>query len=224
MDFNDILDTIFTYDETNPWAIIIPQVVFYCFRNYCVSRIMNSYEINENISEKLGINWNTLFELCSQNCDASFKPYLPEIFEPDSYEKFEDGELLEIFFKNFIKSFDTVLEKNDTEKEEAFSNFLDKDIFVFFFKNIPNKKYYIFPNDIDGELNIEKYLLLKQTDLINPLEIEYESIDETQTNYTSQRIKTNSALKALLYKRRIKGKTYRNISSNTDKTRKVGSK
>ena len=63
-------DTIFTYDETNPWAIIIPQVVFYCFRNYCVSRIMNSYEINENISEKLGINWNTLFELCSQNCDA----------------------------------------------------------------------------------------------------------------------------------------------------------
>ena len=226
MDFNDILDTIFTYDETKPWGILIPQVILYCFRNYCVKRIMDSYEINENISETLGINWTSLYELCSQNCDASFKTYLPDFFEPASYEQFEDGDgdLLEIFFKNFIKSLDTILETNATkeyeEKEELFINFLDNDIFVFFFKNINDKKFYIFPKDTESELNVELFLQLRQTVLTNSLVIEYESIHETTPLYIPVPMKTNSAMKALLYKRKMKGKTYRNISSRTDTTRK----
>jgi hypothetical protein len=226
MDFNDILDTIFTYDETKPWAIVIPQVVFYCFRNYCVKRIIDSYELTNNISDTLGISWTNLYELCNQHCDGSFKMYLPDLFEPSTFEQFEDVELLEIFFKNFIQSLDILLEKGDETKEELFSNFLDKEIFTFFFKNIEDKKFYIFPTDIDNELNVETYLKLRETVITNTLIIEFEDINEKEISQLEPpgKIKTHSALKALLHKRRIKGKTYRNIHINTDKTRKLQSK
>ena len=98
MDFKELFETVFTYEEEKPWSILIPQLLFYCFRNYCLKHVVNDLSSNE-------VEWNDLYELCTMNSDDNFKIYVPDFFEPSVYEHIEDPELIELFFKNFIKSF-----------------------------------------------------------------------------------------------------------------------
>lgn len=211
MDFKELFETIFTYDEEKPWSILIPQLLFYCFRNYCVKRVVNDITSND-------IEWTNLYELCNMNCDPNFKLYIPDFFEPTVFEHIDDSELIEIFFKNFIISFNQILLNDNPELEKKFTQFLDKDLFIFFNNIITNKEYLIFPTDVEGELNEKKYLILRETKLNYSLEIDSEQLQENTNNYEK---KENISLeKALLIKKNLRRKTFRNKNTPLNKTRK----
>ena len=210
MDFKEVFETVFTYGEEKPWSILIPQLLFYCFRNYCLKRVINDISSNE-------IEWTSLYELCTMNCDETFKAYIPDFFEPSVFEHVEDPELIELFFKNFIVSFNLLLQNPTEQLEEQFIQFLDKDIFDFFNETVINKKFLIFPTMVDNELDEEKYLKLRSTVLNYSLEIESQNLDE-KTPVVD--LEVNSLQKALDYKRNIKNRTLRK-KKYINQTRKI---
>jgi hypothetical protein len=200
MDFKELFETVFTYDEDKPWSILIPQLLFYCFRNYCLKRIVNDISSNE-------VEWNSLYELCTMNCDDNFKLYIPDFFEPSIFEHVEDPELIQLFFNNFISSFNVLLKNQSNKLEEQFTNFLDKDIFDFFNEIVINKEFLIFPTNVDGELDEQKYLKLRATVLNYSLEINCEQIGETDP---IKKLEVNTVKKALTYRRNLQNRTLRN--------------
>jgi hypothetical protein len=208
MDFKELFETVFTYEEEKPWSILIPQLLFYCFRNYCLKRVIQDISSND-------IEWNSLYELCTMNCDDSFKTYVPDFFEPCVFEHVEDPELIELFFKNFIKSFNILLQNPTDQLEQQFTQFLDKDIFDFFQETIKNKDFLIFPTSVDNELDEQKYLNLRSTILNYSLEIEENKLDEKLT-----KPEVNTLKKALDYKRNIRHITLRNKKYHVTQTRK----
>lgn len=214
MDFKELFETVFTYEEEKPWSILIPQLLFYCFRNYCLKKVVNDISSNE-------VEWDSLYELCTMNCDENFKLYIPDFFEPNVFEHVEDPELIEIFFKNFIVSFNIILLNPDDELEDKFTKFLDKDLFMFFNDIIINKEYLIFPTDVEGELDDQKYLHLRSTKLNYSLEIHTEELNNPISN---EKPKINTLHKALVYKKNLQNRTLRKKQPPISQTRKHNTK
>ena len=214
MDFKELFETVFTYEEEKPWSILIPQLLFYCFRNYCLKKVVNDISSNE-------VEWDSLYELCTMNCDENFKLYIPDFFEPNVFEHVEDPELIEIFFKNFIVSFNIILLNPDDELEDKFTKFLDKDLFIFFNDIIINKEYLIFPTDVEGELDDQKYLHLRSTKLNYSLEIHTEELNNPISN---EKPKINTLHKALVYKKNLQNRTLRKKQPPISQTRKHNTK
>ena len=210
MDFKELFETVFTYEEEKPWSILIPQLLFYCFRNYCLKKVINDISSNE-------VEWDSLYELCTMNCDPNFKLYIPDFFEPNVFEHVEDPELIELFFKNFIISFNIILLNPDDELEEKFTKFLDKDLFIFFNDTIINKEYLIFPTSVEDELDDKKYLHLRSTKLNYSLEI---STEELNTSSRDEKLKINTLHKALVYKKNLQNRTLRKKKLPISQTRK----
>jgi hypothetical protein len=169
LELNDILDTIVSYDITKPWEVIIYQFIFYCFRNFCLKRIMASFDISNNITQTIGFDWDNLYDLCFGYCDPNFKQYLIDFFEPVHFEQIEDPELLEIFFKNFTISLDVIIEKDNEVEQERFVKFLDETVFEYFKNLLSKSELYIFPENIDDGLNEDIYRAFraKELDFIN---------------------------------------------------------
>lgn len=214
MDFKELFETVFTYEEEKPWSILIPQLLFYCFRNYCLKKVVNDISSNE-------VEWDSLYELCTMNCDENFKLYIPDFFEPNVFEHVEDPELIELFFKNFIVSFNIILLNPDDELEDKFTKFLDKDLFMFFNDIIINKEYLIFPTDVEGELDDQKYLHLRSTKLNYSLEIHTEELNNPISN---EKPKINTLHKALVYKKNLQNRTLRKKQPPISQTRKHNTK
>lgn len=214
MDFKELFETVFTYEEEKPWSILIPQLLFYCFRNYCLKKVVNDISSNE-------VEWDSLYELCTMNCDENFKLYIPDFFEPNVFEHVEDPELIELFFKNFIVSFNIILLNPNDELEEKFAKFLDKDLFIFFNDIIINKEYLIFPTDVEGELDDQKYLHLRSTKLNYSLEINTEDLD---TPISNEKPEINTLHKALVYKKNLQNRTLRKKQPPISQTRKHNTK
>jgi hypothetical protein len=210
MDFKELFETVFTYDEEKPWSILIPQLLFYCFRNYCLKKVINDISSNT-------VEWDSLYELCTMNCDENFKLYIPDFFEPNVFEHVEDPELIELFFKNFIISFNIILLNPDDKLEEKFTQFLDKDLFIFFNDIIINKEYLIFPISVEGELDDQKYLHLRSTKLNYSLEINTEELD---TPISNEKTEINTLHRALIYKKNLQNRTLRKKQVPLSQTRK----
>ena len=210
MDFKELFETVFTYEEEAPWSILIPQLLFYCFRNYCLKCVANDLSSNE-------LEWTSLYELCTMNCDENFKPYIPDFFEPTVFAHVEDADLIELFFKNFIMSFTVLLKNGTKELEDKFTQFLDKDIFDFFNDTVLNKDFLIFPTTVDGELDEKKYLELRATVLNYSLEIDAEPLEQTDN---SIREEGETLKKALLERKILQNRTLRNKETPHNTTRK----
>ena len=202
MELYEILDTIVSYDSTKPWEVIIYQVVFYCLRNFCVQRVIQSFD--NTFTE---INWDNVYELSQKYCDPTFKQYLPDIFDPDHFNQINDVELLDIFCKRFVESLDIVI-KNDTLENE-FIIFLDETLFEYFAKILETSETYIFPRTIDNILNVDTYLLFynkykngrESYNIINePIEIDKDFYKKKSLSHALI-LKKNRFLKSLKHSR-----------------------
>lgn len=177
-ELDDILDTIISYDVTKPWEVINYQVFFYSFRNFILKRIMNSFDISNNITETLGFDWDNLYDLCLNYCDTNFKQYLVDFFEPIHFEQIEDPELVEVFFKNFTISLDTIIEKEDNVEQERFIKFLDETLFNYFNKLLTDSELYIFPKAIDDDMQEDVYREFRKSELESLYkDIEYDNVE-----------------------------------------------
>ena len=209
MDLEEILDTIISYDPTKPWEAVIHQFIFYCFRNCCLKRVIDSFDISENITETLPLDWDSLYELCEKYCDKNFKIYLEDFFDPEHYNQIEDPELLEIFFKNFINSLDIVITNNIREND--FIKFLDETLFNYFSDLFNNSELYIFPLSVDHTLNEEVYkkFRMKEMEFVQEpyYDVVYEPIELNKEHYKKRsmahmmQVKRNGFLKTLRYSR-----------------------
>lgn len=179
LELNDILDTIVSYDVTKPWEVIIYQFVFYCFRNFCLKRIMISFDISNNLTQTIGFDWENLYDLCFNYCDPNFRQYLVDFFEPSHFEQIEDPELVEVFFKNFTISLDTIIEKDNEVEQERFVKFLDETVFEYFKNLLSKSELYIFPENVDDGINEETYrrFRAKEIEFIYNNNLEFDSIE-----------------------------------------------
>lgn len=218
MDLDEILDTIISYDPTKPWEAIINQFIFYCFRNCCLKRVIDSFDISENITETLPLEWDTLYDLCEAYCDTSFKQYLEDFFDPDHYSQIEDPELLEIFCKNFIASLDIVLTKNIREND--FIKFLDETLFSYFNDLFHDTELYIFPISIENTLNEEVYKKFREREMDFVQEPQYEVVHEA-IELNKEHYKKRSMAHMMQVKRNGFLKTLRYFKPSLHKTRKV---
>jgi len=217
LELNDILDTIVSYDVTKPWEVIIYQFAFYCFRNFCLKRIMTSFDISSNITQTLGFDYDNLYELCFSYCDPNFKQYLADFFEPSHFEQVEDPELLEIFFKNFTISLDAVIEKNDEAEQERFVNFLDETVFEYFKNLLNTSELYIFPENIDDGIHEERYKAFRSKEIEFVKEqLEFDSI-ENVIEFTNPK---KSIAHALRLKKTGLNKTLKHLKITHSKTLK----
>jgi len=218
MDLDEILDTIISYDPTKPWEAVIHQFIFYCFRNCCLKRVINSFDISENITETLPLDWDSLYELCEAYCDKEFKPYLEDFFDPEHYSQIEDPELLEIFFKNFIRSLDTIIINNVYEND--FIKFIDITLFNYFSDLFNNTELYIFPLTVDDVLDIEVYKKFREKEMVFVQEMQYDVVHEP-IELNKEHYKKRSMAHMMQVKRNGFFKTLRYSKASLYKTRKM---
>ena len=192
---NDILDTIVSYDVTKPWEVITYQYILYCFRNFILKRIIQSFDLSHNLTETLGFDWENLYDLCFNYCDPNMKLYLPDIFEPSHFEQIEDPELLEIFFKNFTISLDAIIENESELEQEKFVKFLDETLFEYFNTLLKGSELYIFPESIDDSINEEVYRTFRAKELeFSQKPLEFDTI-ENITEFTTPKKSIGHALR-----------------------------
>jgi len=152
MDLNEYLQEIAVSDSNTPWAIIISQIVFDCFRKYCL----------EFIKENELTPWENIYELCEICIEDTFKPYLGEIFQVEHYEEFKNEDLCIAFFKKFLNLLKETIDKKYID-EDILTDFLDHNIYVYFETLLSESDYYIFPKDFEGVLDITKYESIRET-------------------------------------------------------------
>jgi hypothetical protein len=160
MDLNEYLETIVEFDTTNPWGIILTQVVFDSFRKYAIDYIQEP-------KEKV---FDSLYEIVTEYIDEPFKKYIDEIFHDEHFEQFEMRDLCLEFFKHFIKCLDSII-KGETINEDVITDFLDYNIYKYFEIFLSNnKEFWFFPYDYEGELNLDVYETLRLK-LIKPTKV-----------------------------------------------------
>ena len=223
MNLDEVLETIITYDATKPWDIVICQFIFYCFRNFCLQRIIKSVDISENLTETIGFDWTNLYEMCGRYCDEEFKKYLNDFFTPTHLVQVEDIELIEIFCKNFTVSLDALVEHEDTELIDKFIVFLDETLFEYFAEILKDNELYFFPKTIDDPLNEQLYRAFRDKEIESETTgVTISSIDELDDNklgYSKKSIKYALRLKKLAL-----NKTQKHVKITKTKTRRSNRK
>jgi hypothetical protein len=216
LNLDEILDTIVSYDATKPWEVVIYQFILYCFRNFCLQRILKSFDT----AQLPDIDWDTIYELCEKYCDPSFKPHLIDFFTPAHFQQIEDTELIEIFLHEFTTSLDNLLVKEDTILQESFVKFLDETIFIYFKNLLKDSELYIFPETIDDTMNIDIYMKFRtkefdfiskgmQYEVINDI-IEFTKESSKKSLGHALRLKKFGFSKTLKHKKISQSKTLRN--------------
>jgi hypothetical protein len=216
MDLNEYLEEIAVINPKKPWAIIISQIVFDCIRKYCLDLIQES---------ELKVRpWETIYELCENYIEESFKPYLGEIFQLEHYEQFDTEELCIAFLKKFLELLKETLDNKDSN-EDTLTNFLDTNIFVYFETVLSEyKDYYIFPKDFEGVLNIQAYEGLREK-LFEKKYLYSEEVDEPVVEKEEQTKSLTQALKkkrlGIKETRKINTPTSTFVFAKTHKNRKI---
>jgi hypothetical protein len=106
---------------THPWGALIPQVLLWSFRRFCIQKLVTTCDIP--LTEQL---WDDYFELVSTYAPKGLNTIALEWLTPTNTEFVASSmEEYNRFFIEFLEIIDYVLKVDNDSIQDAITNFLD---------------------------------------------------------------------------------------------------
>jgi hypothetical protein len=105
----------------HPWAALIPQILLWCFRRFCVQKLL---QFDGTLEESL---CEDILDIVHTYCPKGLELVSIEWFTPENIEQVSSA-LHEYmgFFIRFCKNLDSTIDANDYEWQDRLSEFLDE--------------------------------------------------------------------------------------------------
>lgn len=116
----DELQKILGPTPTHPWAALIPQILLWCFRRFCVQKlVLFEGTLEENLCEEL-------LDIVHTYSPNGLEMVSIEWFTPENIEQVSTPlEDYMAFFSKFCKYLDATISANDYDTQDILSEFLD---------------------------------------------------------------------------------------------------
>jgi len=130
----------------HPWPALIPQVLVWCFRRFCIEKIVSS---GGNLVDSL---WDDHLELVHMYCPKGLEAASTEWFTPDNIETlYSPLHEYNDYFVEFIHELDSAISNEDYERQDVLSGFLDANICNIFKEWLQDSPFIIFPMSPEKE-------------------------------------------------------------------------
>jgi hypothetical protein len=130
----------------HPWPALIPQVLVWCFRRFCIEKIVSS---GGNLVDSL---WDDHLELVHMYCPKGLEAASTEWFTPDNIDTvYSPLDEYNDYFVEFIRELDSAISNEDYERQDVLSGFLDADICNIFKEWLEDSPFIIFPMSPEKE-------------------------------------------------------------------------
>jgi hypothetical protein len=118
------LKTLLGPKPSHPWAALIPQVILWCFRRFCVKHLIEEYD--EPLTDQL---WDDHIDLIRQHAPIGLEAASSFWLSPENIEHMHSSlQDYNRFFIDFIVVIDDVMKDDDAEMEHIITTFFDVDI------------------------------------------------------------------------------------------------
>jgi hypothetical protein len=162
------LRTLLGPKPTHPWGALIPQLLLWSFRRFCVEKLL--YSLDQPLSEQI---WDDHLELVNRYCPHGLESVSGTWLTDENLELVHSPlEEYNSFFIDLLKLIDAALETDSEEEQNAVSEFLDesiRDAIKEWATEGPMEKFFIFPM---GEAQDDIFTAEQMLGLIDHL-IEY---------------------------------------------------
>jgi hypothetical protein len=183
----NVLKKLLGHTPNSLWGALIPQVILWCFRRFCIDKLVNLK--GGLLMDEI---WEDHLELFTLYAPEGLKVYSSIWFQPDNLTKLNSTlQQYNEFFVSVIRSIDNSLQKDEEEEQVAISKFLDEDIrdcimewlagdtIIYCIYPKTEEEYDVFPDSIFSTL--VQALIQKSTSSLegipNPL---YDNIPKTK--------------------------------------------
>ena len=156
---------LFQYPPKNAWNAVLVQLFCWCFRRFCVERLMEG-SMNEL--------WDSLFTLAIDFSPPQLQPHLDQWLTPEHTENVSNLTELDRVLRSIIVKLDTSISTDDLDTQDKISTFFDEEMSKVLEQWIGSvyAPFSLFPTptESDTEINITKlnaivYLLGRQPSL-----------------------------------------------------------
>ena len=130
----------------HPWQALIPQVVVWCFRRFCIEKIVSS---GGSLVDSL---WDDHLELVHRYCPKGLEAASTEWFTPENINTlYSSLDQYNDYFVKFIHKLDSAISNEDYEMQDLLSGFLDSEICSIFKGWLGDSPFIIFPMSSEEE-------------------------------------------------------------------------
>ena len=143
------LKTLLGDKPNHPWGALIPQVLLWCFRRFCIQKLIEISDLL--LLEQL---WDDHLDLIHQHAPKGLESVSASWFTPENIEHVHSSlEEYNRFFMEVLVAIDNAVRESDSDAENSIAEFLDVDI-----KNVVRDwlgeeytSFLIFPMDDDAD-------------------------------------------------------------------------
>lgn len=162
-----MVDVFFETPPKTKWEVLLPQVVLYSYKHFCMARLDEDVSANL-IAEPLDLSggipiasehlWSTQYELVSHFAPPLFKPFLEDWWAPEMLEAVPFLQELDSYLRELTIEFDDALLTDNYEKQNIIAELLEEDFHMYFDNWIPDefRDYFFFPSPEEADISEEK--------------------------------------------------------------------
>lgn len=176
MDFNptERLQGLLGPSPKDPWPALIPQILLWCFRRFCIQKLIDS---EGTLSESL---WEDHHQLVQMYCPRGLESTSMDWLTPENMGMMSSSsEDYNRFFIDFLKYFDQSIVDQDYELQDVLSEFLDSQICIIIYEWLDESPFAIFPVDVtqDDSFTDEKFSSLIDA-MMSHVEVPKEALEQ----------------------------------------------
>lgn len=111
----------------HPWGALLPQVLLWCFRRFCVDKLISMSHLGP-LTEQV---WSDHLELIHRYSPKGLDTISNDWFTPENIEHVHSPlEEWDRFFLDCLVAIDEALQRDDEEAQDRISEFLDEELSV----------------------------------------------------------------------------------------------
>jgi hypothetical protein len=152
------LETLLGPKPSHPWAALIPQVLLWSFRRFCIAKLCKTSDVC--LTEQI---WDNHTELIDSYAPKGLEVAASVWITPENIDFVHSSlEDYNYFFLEVLAMIDGALVHEDADAEDMMATFLDTKMSEIIYDWVENKDFLIFPmeGDDDDVFSDEQYVKL----------------------------------------------------------------
>lgn len=152
------LETLLGPKPSHPWAALIPQVLLWSFRRFCIAKLCKTSDAS--LTEQI---WDSHTELIDSYAPKGLEVAAAIWITPENIDLVHSSlEDYNYFFLEVLAMIDGALVHEDADAEDMMATFLDRTMSAIIYDWVENKDFLIFPmeEDDDDVFSDEQYMKL----------------------------------------------------------------
>jgi len=152
------LETLLGPKPSHPWAALIPQILLWSFRRFCIAKLCKTSDTS--LTEQI---WDNHTELIDSYAPKGLEVAASIWITPENIDLVHSSlEDYNYFFLEVLAMIDGALVHEDADAEDMMATFLDTKMSAIIYDWVENKDFLIFPmeGDDDDVFSDEQYMKL----------------------------------------------------------------